>query len=1045
MLNLSEREEKVVEHWKRIGVNNLVREKNAGRKKYYFLDGPPYVTGDLHPGHIWVKTLKDIFVRYKRYRGFDVIDRAGYDVHGLPIENKVEKELHISSKKEIEERIGIDDFVKKCREYVDKYIGRIDADYERYGVSLDFKNPYLPYTNEYIETAWSMFKTASENRYLYEGKKTLIYCPHCETPLSQGSMEVEYKDVDDPSLFLAFKIDEKRSKPKIELGNGLYLAVWTTTPWTIPGNVAIAANPKERYVIARLGDKRLVIAKERLDTLSAVLNESAIIESEFYGSDLDGIYYTSPLESKMDMQKSLRRYHKIILSDSLVTMTEGTGLVHIAPGSGIEDYMLAQKAKLPIFSPVGSDAVYTSEGGGYAGLKVPSDANKTVLNDLAEAGALLHKSSIRHSYPHCWRCGNKLIFLATKQWFMNVQKMKNRLIRHNLKTSWYPDEAQKWEEDILTNSPDWCISRQRYWGIPMPIWICEKCNSKSVIGSRSELESRATNPEFVRFMADLHRPEIDKAHVKCDCGGSMTRVPDVFDVWWDSSVAFRAGISEEQFGKFLPTELVLEYVEQIRGWFQGMLKASVMVYGKNPMRNIVVHGILFGKDGKKLSKSLGNYEPLGEMLKFATADAFRLWATLTNPILNRTLNEQAMQAIKDAEKVVNILHNASKLLWEYEELLKYVPKVKKIPAKGLESIDAWMASRLESVTEAVTRHLDNYEPYKAAAVLKDFVVEDFSRFYIKMAKKRILYSDKRTAKKIIDIINGALYRTIILISPITPFVSESVYLERYKNKESIFLESWQKPNMKTINAPLENEMDVVKEAITAVLSSRERAGISLRWPISKATLEVKDDTSRNAIERLSSIIADYVNAKQIDVKTGGGANEKIVPLFGKLGPSFKNRANDVANALKSADANTLRSAIERSGHYTLHTASGNVEISNEHFTITQSGEDADSVGFRYGRASIDKTLNKALKDEALLREFERRIQLIRKEMGLNKSNKIELGYEVVGELAVLLKENSASVKKAVNASRLENHPIKEAAQKEFEIEGETIRITVRKE
>ncbi|MGI0134415.1 MAG: class I tRNA ligase family protein, partial [Candidatus Micrarchaeaceae archaeon] len=395
-------------------------------------------------------------------------------------------------------------------------------------------------------------------------------------------------------------------------------------------------------------------------------------------------------------------------------------------------------ARLPIFSPVGSDAAYTPEAGHYAGMKVPGEANKAVLADLKANGSLMHSGTVHHSYPYCWRCGNKLIFLATKQWFMNVKRMKNRLLKQNQKIKWYPPETQKWEDDILTNSPDWCISRQRYWGIPMPIWVCAKCGSKSVIGSKQELEKRATNPEYIRFMDDLHRPHIDKAHVKCECGGSMDRIPDVFDVWWDSSIAFRAGIPAEQFGKFLATELVLEYVEQIRGWFQAMLKAGMMVYGKNPMRNVVVHGILFGKDGKKLSKSLGNYSPLDDMLKFATADAFRLWATLTNPILNRTLNEQAMQAIKDSEKVVNILHNASKLLSEYEELLKYKPAVKKINPKGLDSIDEWMVSRLESVTEAVTRHLDGYEAYKAAAVLKDFIVEDFSRFYIKLAKKRIL-------------------------------------------------------------------------------------------------------------------------------------------------------------------------------------------------------------------------------------------------------------------------------------------------------------------
>ncbi|MEM3839069.1 MAG: isoleucine--tRNA ligase, partial [Candidatus Micrarchaeaceae archaeon] len=658
-------EEQIIEYWKKERILEAVREKNKYGKVFYFLDGPPYVTGDLHPGHIWVKSLKDLFVRYKRYRGFNVIDRAGYDVHGLPIENKVEKELGITSKKEIEARIGVESFVKECRSYVERYVNRIDSDYERYGISLNFKDPYLPYTNEYIISAWGLFKAASDRNFLYEGKKTLIYCPHCGTPLSQGSMEVEYKDDDDPSIFVAFKVDKQKSKPKVDLGQkegDLYLAIWTTTPWTLPANMAVAANPKAIYVRIRLGEKEFILAKDRLDAFSKQVGESLAVLGEFYGSQLDGLFYINPLESKVEKQKEFRKYHRILFSEDMVSMDEGTGLVHIAPGNGVEDYNLGIKNNVPVFSPINPDASYSSEAGAYSGITVPFDANKAVLKDLQELGALVKSGSIRHSYPHCWRCGSKLIFMATTQWFFNVQKMKKKLFKENEKTKWHPEEVKGWQNAVLSNSPDWTVSRQRYWGIPMPIWKCAN-GHMAIIGSLDELRHMAQNAAEVDALNDLHRPYVDKIALNCkECGNAMARIPDVFDVWFDSSCAFQASLTNGQRGKFIPAELIVEYVEQIRGWFQYMLKLGTMVYGRRPFNNVVVHGILFGNDGKKMSKSLGNFRQLSEMTRVFTADAFRLWCLNYNPILNRNLNDAE---IRENEKVVTILRNVSNLLSEY--------------------------------------------------------------------------------------------------------------------------------------------------------------------------------------------------------------------------------------------------------------------------------------------------------------------------------------------------------------------------------------------
>ena len=870
MIDIKSNEKKTMEYWDENSIRDKIKEKNRDGKPYFFLDGPPYVTGDLHPGHIWVKTLKDIFVRYKRYRGFDVVDKAGYDVHGLPIENKVEKELGMSSKKEIESKIGVEGFVKECMAFVTKYMGRMDADYRRYGISLDFANPYLPYTNSYMETAWSVFKKISDRNFLYEGRKTLIYCPHCEDPLSQGSMEVEYKDDDDPSTYIAFKIDASKSKSKTEPSKESYLLVWTTTPWTIPSNMAIAANPKELYVEVRLGGRVLILAKKRLEKVSSVLKESFVVLREFYGSEMEGMRYLSPIEDNVPKQKEFRKYHKVILSELMVSMEDGSGLVHIAPGNGVEDYNLGVENKIPIFSPVNPDATYDAEAGNYAGIKIPFDANKAVIADLEASGALLHKGTIRHSYPHCWRCSNKLIFLATKQWFFNVQKIKEKLKKANEKISWYPVQAKGWERDIIDNSPDWCVSRQRYWGIPMPIWICNGCREMSVIGSFRELKERAKNKDYVSSLNDYHRPYIDSVVLSCPkCGGDQNRIKDILNVWFDSSIAFRASVSEGEFGDFLATDLVVEYIEQVRAWFQYMLKIGIMAYGKNPFHNIMVHGVMAGNDGRKMSKSFGNYKPLSELADFASADAFRLWSVSHDQILNRDLNETE---VKDAEKSIMILYNVANLLEEYERALDYKPvRGKRISSKNLDKIDAWILSKTESLVGEVANSLDNYRVYEAAGRVSQFIIEDFSRFYLKSAKKRM--GEGRRGKKVIDIVDYVLFRTLMVASPIMPFVAESIYQERYKSADSIFLDAWPKQNKRLLNADVEEEIDVAKETITAILSNREKNNVKLRSAILSATVEVGSDRAVELIGRTSALIEDYANAKKIMV-TKAGANKE---------------------------------------------------------------------------------------------------------------------------------------------------------------------------
>ncbi len=1043
MVNLNEQEEKILKYWKDNNINEKVREKNREGKKFYFLDGPPFVSGDLHPGQMWVKSNKDIILRYKRMRGFNVYDRSGYDVHGLPIENKVEAKLQITSKKDIE-KIGLEEFTKQCKEFVSSYMGRMDRDYERFGMSLDFSHPYNPADNSYMEGAWAMLKRIYDKGYIYSGKRSLLYCPHCETVVAQGSLEVEYQDDTDTSVYVLFKIDSKASNPKgTEVIDGdTYLLAWTTTPWTLPSNMAIAANPKVLYVKARFGDKNVILAKDRFQAIVDALDQSAIVESEFYGNELEGVRYRSPLEEEIPMQRDFAKFHRVIFSEEIVSTSEGTGLVHIAPGHGLEDYTIGLANKIPIFSPVSMQAQYTGEAGLFEGLKVPEEANAKVLDALKSKGAVMATAPITHSYPHCWRCHNKVIQLATEQWFINIQKVKKKLLSENDKVSWYPKDARRWQDDVLSNSPDWCISRQRYWGIPIPLWKCGVCGSLAAIGSLAELKEVAVDRHAVEELHDLHRPFIDRVKTKCQkCGAESERVKDVLDVWFDSSVAFRVSLTGDEFKRYFPVDYIAEAVEQLRGWFSYMLKTSVLVYGKKPFNNVFTHRMMMDANGRPMHKSLGNFIPLGDIIKASSADSFRLHCLAHMPELDFPLS---IDNVRETSKTIILMYNISNLLREYSQAVEYMPEHIKLPSMvGMQIEDAWIVSRMNTVMKEVTKCLDNYEMYNAVSIIKDFITMDFSRFYLKIAKKKVLLKRRSEARKTIDVINYVLSNITLLLAPMIPFTAEALFLDHYRAAgESVFLQQWPKPKHRLINDAIERDMAIAQNAITALLSSREKNGISLRWPVASATLEVTDDSMYSSLQRLSTIIEDYANAKHLELKRVAGAKKEARPVFAKIGPDFKDKAKYVAEAIKNADAEAMTESVARTGKYALDTERGPVEITQDHFITMERVEEQDAVLFKYGKAYIDTNITRELKVEAQLREFEHEVQLIRKELKLNKKDRIELGYVAVGAFSEVIKANAKKAQKDLNA-RLSNRLEEGALLRDLDIGDETVKVSVR--
>ncbi len=1038
MLNLIENEEAILKYWSDNGIHEKANRKNKGSKVYFFMEGPPYANGELHMGHIRGYTRKDTIMRYKRMQGFDVFDKSGFDVHGLPIENKVERKLEIKSKREIESTIGVKNFLNECISlYKENVKGQIGVAI-RYGVWMDFENAYIPATPQYTEGAWKVFKRIYEKGLVYKDTRVMPYCFHCGTALAKGP-EVEEQEDTDPSVFVLFKVDKSS---RLELPKDAYLLVWTTTPWTLPANMSIAVNPDALYVLAKLDGKDVILAKDRVDAVAQIVGSQIDVQNEFYGSELKDTTYINPLEEFVEKQRENRKYHKVLMSSEFVTLTDGTGLLHVAPAYGPEDFELAKKNKIPVMSIVDLEGIYNSLAGKYHGKRLIHEANRDVEVDLKYLGALVAKTTIRHNYPHCWRCKDKLVYLPTEQWFINIAKIKKRILRESEKVTWYPSELKEWFEGSIEQAPDWVISRQRYWGIAIPLWICDKCHDVKAIGSFQELEDNSNN-EIKIDSESLHKPDIDNITLLCrKCQGQMHRIKDVFDVWYDSGVVHTAELDSEEFKRMYGKAFITEGPDQIRGWFATLMKTGVAAYNKSPFNTVLMQGWVLDDKGEAMHKSKGNYISGVDLIGKYSMDAIRAF------MLSRVTYENlkfSQREIGEMQQSISTLYNISNLVREYADAIGYSPKIKK-PRNfpSMEREDAWIISRFNSVVKNVTESLEKYEPHSAINTSMYFLMNDLSRFYLKIAKKKILENDKKSAKKKLDMINYILHDLIITLAPFVPFTSEKLYLDNFKAKESVFLEKWPKYDAKAINPELEQDFAIATDTITALLNDREKKKVRLRWPLSKAHIEVTESSAATSLERLSAIIEDYTNIKTVEVKHVSGASEEIRPVFARIGPDFKDRAAMVGEALKSADPKKVKEEIDKNGYYTLHTDNGPVSIKAEHFSIVKTNESEDAISFKYGKVAIDPKIDEGLREEAIVREFERRIQMVRKSLELKKVEKINVEYEAFGSLEGAIKKNLAKIKKNVNAKKI-SEKIKSAQDVEsFDIEGDLAKLYVEK-
>ncbi len=800
--------------WKENQIYEKARKKSQSfEKEFIFIDGPPFVTGDIHPGTAWNKSIKDSYLRYFRMKGFNVWDQPGFDTHGLPIEVKVEKKLGITNKNEIEEKYGLERFIKECKAFVEEYREIMTRQLKSFHVWMDWDNPYITYKNEYIVRSWKTIKRAWEKGLLKEGNYVVPYCERCETTLA--NYELEYKDLTDPSIFVKFPVKGKENE---------YLLIWTTTPWTLVGNLAVMVHPEETYVKIKKGNEYLILAKARLEALKDILGDYEIVE-EFKGRELEGLEYEHPFQDKI----LLKYPRKVILSEEFVSMDDGTGLVHSAPGHGEEDFKAARKYNLPVISVVGDKGEYLKEAGEFAG-KNARKTNPEIIQLLKERDLLLHEGTITHRYPTCWRCKTPLIYRATHQWFITITDVKDKMIEEAKSAKWVPKFAEKRFLNFLQDAPDWCISRQRYWGIPLPIWKCKNGHVKIIDQA----------PEGVE---DLHRPYIDQVTFKCEeCGETMHRVKDVLDVWFDSGNAVWAST-----GKDVQADFILEGQDQIRGWFYSLLGSGIIYYDKIPYKAVSMHGFFLDENGIKMSKSVGNFVPVDEIIDRMGADAFRLFS------LSNTLWEDLKFNWKDLENAkrdLNIVLNlVSYLESEYEPW-----KIPEMEPSYVE--DKWILSKMNSLKKAYQEAFERYELFDGVRKLRRFIEEDLSRFYMKLAKNRVKLGDTMPLKVLYEVVKEVL----LMLAPVTPSIAEYGYQKfyrKYENVESIHLMELTPHG--TIDEQLEREMETVRDMVAQGLAVRQQHQLSLRMPLQKAYIPKQ-------YEKYGEIVKQMLNVKEVSTE-----------------------------------------------------------------------------------------------------------------------------------------------------------------------------------
>lgn len=1041
-LGFVDREKKTLEFWKENHIFEKSMEQREGSRVYTFYDGPPTANGKPHIGHVLTRVIKDMIPRYRTMKGYYVPRKAGWDTHGLPVEIEVEKLLGLDGKDQIEQ-YGIAPFIDKCKESVWKYKGMWEDFSGTVGFWADMEHPYVTYHDDYIESEWWALRQIWDKGLLYKGFKIVPYCPRCGTPLSSAEVAQGYKDVKERSAIARFKV----------VGEDAYILAWTTTPWTLPSNVALCVNPEYTYAKVKAADGyTYYMAKELLDTVLGKLAKDGapayeILET-FTGKELEYKEYEPLFDCAVDVCKKQGKKAYYVVCDTYVTLTDGTGVVHIAPAFGEDDSKVGKKYDLPFVQLVDSKGNMTAETP-YAGVFVKK-ADPMILDDLRAKGLLFDAPKFEHSYPHCWRCDTPLIYYARESWYIRETAVKDDLIRNNNTINWIPESIGKGRfGNWLENIQDWAISRNRYWGTPLPIWECE-CGHRHCIGSREELY-KMSGDEKAKTV-ELHRPYIDEITIKCpECGKEMHRVPEVLDCWFDSGAMPFAQYhypfeNKELFERQFPAQFISEAVDQTRGWFHSLLAESTLLFNKAPYQNVIVLGHVQDEHGQKMSKSKGNAVDPFDALKKHGADAIR-WYFYSNsaPWLPNRFHDDAV--IEGQRKFMGTLWNTYAFFVLYANIDNFDPTKYTLDYDKLSVMDKWLLSKLSTLIKTVDTDLDTYKITETARALDNFV-DELSNWYVRRSRERFwtpgMEQDKINAYM-------TLYTALVTVSkvaaPMIPFMTDEIYRNLVCSVDktapiSVHLCDFPVANESYIDSKLEERMEDVLDIVVLGRACRNTAQIKNRQPIAK--MYIKADYTLP--EYFTDIIADELNVKSVEFANDVSAftTYSFKPQLRTVGPKYGKYLGKIRELLSSVDGNAAMAELKANGVLVLDLGDAKAELTEEDLLIESAQKPGFASNSDHGvTVVLDTNLTPELIEEGYMRELVSKIQTMRKESGFEVMDNIRVyisGSEIIKDI---VRKNFDEIKGEVLAKDVV-FDTEFATSKNWDLNGQQVKLGVEK-
>jgi len=1050
-------EEEVLTYWEEHETFRKSVEQRAAAPRYVFYEGPPTANG--HPGthHVLARTIKDVVCRYKTMRGFLVERKAGWDTHGLPVEIEVEKALDIDGKEDIEE-YGVDAFTKSCRASVFKYKDEWDRLTRRMAYWIDLSDPYVTCTNDYVESVWHILKLMWDRGLIYKGHKILPYCPRCGTPLSSHEVAQGYRDAEDPSVFVRMRAKDEPNT---------YYLVWTTTPWTLISNVALAVAPDEKYVKVSHGDELLILAEARLPVLEGDYD----VVATYTGSDLVGHEY----EPLFDFVKTDKKAWYVIPAD-FVTLDEGTGIVHTAPAFGEDDYRVGVERDLPFIQPVDGQGRFTSEVAPWAGMFI-KDADPLIEKDLEKRGLMYRSGKIVHTYPFCWRCDSPLVYYARDSWYVRTTQFKDEMLALNREIDWHPREVGLNRlGDWLENNVDWAVSRDRYWGTPLNIWACEKCGERTSIGSVAELKERAID-ELDDQALDLHKPWIDGVRLACaGCGGEMSRTPEVIDCWFDTGSMPYAQWhypfeNDKQFEAHFPADFIAEGVDQTRGWFYSLLAISTIVSGTSSFKRCVVNDMVLDGQGKKMSKSVGNVVDSFEVMDNQGADALRWYLVSTSPPWVPTKFDH--EGVRDvASKLFDTLRNTYSFFSLYANIDGYDPGKHAAEASDLTIIDRWILSRMNSTLLEVAADMGGYDITKAVRKLQYFVLEDVSNWYVRLSRSRFwkgeMDDDKRAAY---STLHTVLACTVQAVAPFAPLLSDAIYRRLAEGggdgfaavafagreakpvrgtttgagraPESVHLCEYPIADESLVDRELEGAMSLARSIVALGRAARQSSGMKVRQPMSRILVAGVPEGERARAQALRDLVLTELNVKEWEwAEPEALAAKKATPIFPALGPKHGKDVNQVADAIRGLSEEDVEAlAAGKNVRVSVSDTDAVIEPSDVKIDVeAREGFAAQAEGCL--TVALDTKITDELRDEGFAREMINKIQFMRKDAGFEVVDRIRVYYEAGPMLKEAVERFAAKVQAETLAESVEVGPQKGELDRVWDVNGEEARIAV---